>query len=157
MAWAAFAQRSGPLVPSRSMLLLLRWCASLPTGFLLPFPPQWFVLNRKHAELVLRDQSVERLFQLNCYTSLERKNGKMWERVCYSGGSSVRELGGRDGFANCHAQTPELVRCWFMAGQARSLSTWHVAPPFNPSQTSTTSPRCWPSTAWTTNPTARAR
>lgn len=48
--------------------------------------PQWFVLNRKHAELVLADQAVEKLFQRNCYTTLERANGKMWERVCYSGG-----------------------------------------------------------------------
>lgn len=54
-------------------------------GVCAPPPLQWFVLNRKHAELVLSDQAVERLFQLNCYTSLERANGKMWERVCYSG------------------------------------------------------------------------
>ena len=62
-----------------------------PTRICAPPPlPQWFVLNRKHAELVLSDQAVEGLFQLNCYTSLERANGKMWERVCYSGAASQR-------------------------------------------------------------------
>lgn len=63
-------------------------CPAPPQAAAAPLPapaPQWFVLNRKHAELVLADRAVERLFQLNCYTSLERADGRMWERVCYSG------------------------------------------------------------------------
>ena len=101
--------------------------ASQRTCLSLPLLPQWFVLNRKHAELVLSDRSVERLFQLNCYTSLERANGKMWERVCYSGGRPLRELGAAGNrFVNSCTNT-RACRCWPMTGQARSLLTMPLA------------------------------
>jgi hypothetical protein len=45
---------------------------------------QWFVLNRKHAELVLADRRVERVFQQHCRTMFEPERGE--ERVCYPGG-----------------------------------------------------------------------
>lgn len=45
---------------------------------------QWFVLNRAHAELVLADRQVERVFQEHCRTTWEEDRGQ--ERVCYSGG-----------------------------------------------------------------------
>ena len=45
---------------------------------------QWFVLNRKHVEVVLQDSRVERVFRDHCHTTYEADRGGE-ERVCYSG------------------------------------------------------------------------
>lgn len=53
--------------------------------------PQWFVLNRKHAELVLADRRVEAVFRRHCRTMYETDRGS--ERVCYSGARLEGERG----------------------------------------------------------------
>ncbi|KAL4424080.1 hypothetical protein ABPG75_001381 [Micractinium tetrahymenae] len=63
-----------------------RWVDRMETSFLnrqlWRKSSQWFVLNRKHAELILQDRKVERVFQQHCRTTFEEDRGE--ERVCYA-------------------------------------------------------------------------
>ncbi|KAI3432241.1 hypothetical protein D9Q98_003802 [Chlorella vulgaris] len=64
-----------------------RWVDRMAT----PFLPrelwrkssQWFVLNRKHAQLVLDDRRVEAVFQQHCRTTWEDDGDEGWLRVCF--------------------------------------------------------------------------
>lgn len=62
-----------------------RWVDRMQTTFLKkPLwrkSSQWFVLNRKHVEVILQDRKVERVFQQHCHTMFEAEMGG--ERVCY--------------------------------------------------------------------------
>lgn len=63
-----------------------RWVDRMETSFLNKQlwrkSSQWFVLNRKHVELILQDRRVERVFQQHCHTTFEEDRGE--ERVCYA-------------------------------------------------------------------------
>ena len=50
--------------------------------------PQWFVLTRRHAELILADWRIERVFRKHCKTTFEADRNS--ERVCYSGARAGR-------------------------------------------------------------------
>lgn len=139
------------------------------------------MLNRKHAELVLADQAVEKLFQRNCYTTLERANGKMWERVCYSGGLPALhffmctpvallpiELHWRTGasFQSDDSSGYELQALPMSQPQlldgialAPYCPNYHLLPRPTPPclQMNTTFPRCWPFMVWIMRLTARAK
>lgn len=84
--WRARA-RAFDIATCRTRAPLAASCASNPRSSSAPpplVPPQWFVLNRKHVELILQDRKVERVFQQHCHTTFEEDRGE--ERVCYAGG-----------------------------------------------------------------------
>lgn len=77
--------------------------------------PQWFVLNRKHAQLVLDDRRVEAVFQQHCRTTWEDDGDEGWLRVCFPG-ERVRVWGERDsdmwqGLLPCCPGLPATLPC----------------------------------------------